>query len=246
MLHPTVVEQFVHRAVADGFHGLVPSLASVLDGHQNGFVALVVEQRIIVHILRNLHAVNLFDNATSFHFGVFLVKGTAFHHLSDFEAVTLIIEVENHAKLSRGIATTTRRTIARTRVRHIQFAQNLTQHFGKVVIVVNVLKERLVGFLHHWQIHAVLVLHEETFLGLQENVVEHIFALGGKIEFHCGVILNRSRLAALVHLLQVATRKHKDVVAFHSQLCAALPHFLQNLHRLFAHVEFPKVVALLK
>ena len=92
----------------------------------------------------------------------------------------------------------------------------------------------------------MVVLHKEALLNLQEHMVEHIFTFGGEIEFHCGVILNRCRLTPLVHLLQIATRKQENVVAFHPQLRTALAHLLQNLHRLFAHIKFPKVVALFK
>ena len=104
VFHPTVVKQFVHRAVADGLHGLFPSLAAILDGHQHGLVAFVVEQRIVVHAFRDLHAVNLFNDATRLHFRLAFVEGAAFHHLGNLQAVALVVEVEEHAELSRGIA----------------------------------------------------------------------------------------------------------------------------------------------
>ena len=104
MLHPTVIEQFIHCSVADRLHGLVPSLATVGDGHEDGLSALVIQQRIIIHVFRNLHAVNLLNYGTRFHLRALLVEGTAFHHLSNLQAVTLIVEVKEHAKFSRSIA----------------------------------------------------------------------------------------------------------------------------------------------
>ena len=131
-------------------------------------------------------------------------------------------------------------------MRHIEFTQNLTQHDGKVVVIVDMREERLICLFHHFQVNAVVVFHEETLLGLQEDMIEHIFALGSEVEFHGSIEFNRCRLATLVHLLQVAARQQENVVAIHCEVSATLSHLLQYLHRLFSHIEFPKVVALLK
>ena len=107
-------------------------------------------------------------------------------------------------------------------------------------------QERLVGFFHHFKINAVVVFHEEALLGLQEDMIEHIFAFSGEVEFHGGVKLNRGRLADLVHLLQVAARQQENVVAIHCEVSATLSHLLQYLHRFLTHIEFPKVVTFFK
>ena len=138
VLYPAMIKQLVHRAMADGFHGLFPGLATVFQRHKHRLSSLVVEQRIIVHGFRNLHAVNLLDDATCLYLRAFLVERRAFYHLGDFQAITTVIKVEQHAKLCRGIATTICGTIARSRVRHVQLAQNFAQHLAEVVVVVDV------------------------------------------------------------------------------------------------------------
>ena len=107
-------------------------------------------------------------------------------------------------------------------------------------------QERMIGLLHQFKINAMMILHEETLLDLQEDMVEHILSLIGKVKFHGGIILNRCRFAAFVEFLKVATRKQEKVVAIHPQLCTALPQLLRNLHRFLAHIHFPKVIAFLK
>ena len=189
MLHPTVVEQFIHRAMTDGFHRLIPSLTTIGNSYQNSLVSFVVQQRIVIHTFGNFHTVNLLYNRTCFHLGIFLVKGTAFHNLNNLQSVAFIIKVEKHTKLGCSIAFA-RGTIARTRMRHIELAQNLAQHFRKIVVVVDMCQERLIGFLHQSQVHAMMVFHEETFLGLQEHVVEHILTLSSKIKLHGSIKFN--------------------------------------------------------
>ena len=42
VLHPTVIKQLIHRAVADGFHSFFPCLATLFEGYQDRLSALVV------------------------------------------------------------------------------------------------------------------------------------------------------------------------------------------------------------
>ena len=68
----------------------------------------------------------------------------------------------------------------------------------------------------------MMVIHEETFLNLKEDMFKHVFTFLGKVEFHSGIIFNGCRLAALIEFLQVITREHKEIITIHSQLCPTL------------------------
>ena len=128
-------------------------------------------------------------------------------------------------------------------MRHVEFTQNLAEHLAEIVIVVDMRQERLVVFLHLLKIHPMVVFHEETLLDLEEDMIEHIFALCGEVELHGSVALDGGRLAAFVDFLHVAARKQEQVVAHHLKSGTALAQFLRDLHRLVAHVHLPKVVA---
>ena len=188
--------------MADRLHRLIPSLATVFKGHQNGLATFAIEQGIIVHAFGNLHTINLLDDAACLHFRLTLIERTAFHDLGNLETIALVIKVKQHTKLCRGIAFAPR-PVARSCVRNIQLAQNLAQHLGEVVVVVDMCQERLISLFHQCQIHAMMVFHEETLLDLQEDMFKHVFAFLSKVELHSGVMFNRSGLAALIKFLQV-------------------------------------------
>ena len=72
-------------------------------------------------------------------------------------------------------------------MRYIQFAEHFAQQCREVVVVVDVRQEFAVGGRHFFPINPLHVGAEEMPGFLTAYVVEHIFTLFGKVEFHfCG------------------------------------------------------------
>ena len=127
-------------------------------------------------------------------------------------------------------------TIAGTCVGNIEFAQQFAQHFGEVVIVVDMRQEFAVGLGHSIPIYSMQVLFVEAFLYLQAYMVEHGFPFVGEVHFQTTLYVYRSACAGhAVDFLQTTAQQVN--IAFCIRFEGAVADaFLCQLRCAFLHV----------
>ena len=78
-------------------------------------------------------------------------------------------------------------------MRYVEFAKDLAEHFGEVVIIVYMFEERLVILFELLHVHAVHVSFVEHFFFLLYDMVEHVFPFGFPVKVHPHAESERSR-----------------------------------------------------
>ena len=188
LFHPAAVEQITERTVRDGDNDLFPAFLGlwVEEGNKCLLPCLVVEQRVVVCIGGDFHAVYLLDDCAGFHPGVGCVEGAFLHHFGNEHAPARVVPVEEQSQagsrfgLPFGIETA-------AGVRYVQFAQPFAQQLGKVIIIVDMGQEAAIGGGHLVPVHSVHIGIVESLLLLAVHVVEHVFALRSQV--HLGIYL---------------------------------------------------------
>ena len=132
-------------------------------------------------------------------------------------------------------------------MRGIQFAKHLTEHLGKVEVVVDIWQESLVCLALCLPIHSMQIDIIELVLNLSPDVVEEILALLVRLHIKpCLKVDILGRTIAKVDLLDTISAE-EDVLAVLIHLHTAIAYALdENLCLALAKVFLPKVVASLK
>ena len=82
-------------------------------------------------------------------------------------------------------------------MRHVQFAQNLAQKFGKIIVVVDVGEETAVVLHHYRPVNAVHPLVVEAGSLLHSHIVEHGLTLGSAVNLMSGIRSDGCKLVGL-------------------------------------------------
>ena len=88
---------------------------------------------------------------------------------------------------------------------HVQLTQQLAQQFGKVVVVGNMWHEAGVVLQHQFPVATVIVRSEDFLVDLLGHVTQHVFTFVSKVQFHLGIVGNRSRLVTFFNLHHAAS-----------------------------------------
>ncbi len=181
--HPAFVEHVAHAAGIGGKHYFLHLLAvGSGKGHESLGAHTVVEDGQRVGVGRELLAVNGCDGRAGLHLGVYTVKGTLLEHLGHTQAVACIGHVVEQTERS-GRFVGSAGTIAAAGVAHVELAEKLAGKLGEIIVVIDVGEELAVVLAETLPVGAKHVLDQKTFLLLVENVVIHILALFGQVDF---------------------------------------------------------------
>ena len=97
-------------------------------------------------------------------------------------------------------------------MRYVQFAQPFAQHFGEIIIVIDMRQELAVGLRQGIPVHAVHVHVVEACLFLAVDVVEDVFAFFVGVHLHFGTVGNRFQFFRFpVHLLHGSSSQYEEI-----------------------------------
>ena len=133
-------------------------------------------------------------------------------------------------------------------MRTVQFTQHLTQHFRKIVVIVDIRQEALISFFVSIPVRTLQVCHIELIIYLLPDVVEDIFTLTVRTVIEESLKFNWRNLAAFnLYLLHSVAGTKEDILPFLVRLQSACTYFLQkNFCNILFQIVFPKIVPILK
>ena len=129
-------------------------------------------------------------------------------------------------------------------MRNIQFAQQFTQHFSIVIVIVDMWQELTVSGGHGIPVYSMHIYVIETCLFLTVYIVEHIFAFGRRQHFHAGIECNRFQsFGWSIHFLHSTSAQDKDILTFliHFHVSPAGIHLMQQLGFTLAKIHLPHI-----
>ena len=99
-------------------------------------------------------------------------------------------------------------------MRHVEFAKHFAEHFGEVVVIVDVRQEFLISRRHFLPINAMHIGVIEMACLLAANVLEHVVAFSCTVESHrCRERYSVEFFAYDTHLLHRTATENEQVVA---------------------------------
>ena len=133
-------------------------------------------------------------------------------------------------------------------MRTVQFTQHLTQHFRKIVVIVDIRQEALISFFVSIPVRTLQVCHIELIIYLLPDVVEDIFTLTIRAVIEESLKFNWRNLAAFnLYLLHSVAGTKEDILPFLVRLQSACTYFLQkNFCNILFQIVLPKIVPILK
>ena len=118
-----------------------------------------------------------------------MVKRTSLDDFGHSQTVAIVVPVKEQSERGRTLAGC-RGVVAAAGMRHVKLAEQLRQEIGEVVVVVDMGQELAVGFGHGFPVDTVHVFLIEASCFLLLYIVEHVFAFGLGVDFHCGRIFD--------------------------------------------------------
>ena len=200
LFYPTFIQQTAQRSTTDRLHHLIPAFfwLCIVEWNQYLLACLSVQQRREISIYRL--TVNLFNHYTRFYPCRFPVERTFFHHFVHFHAFPGIIPIIKQSQA--GSCFFCSRTITATCMRYVQFAQQFTQHFRIVILIIDMRQETTIISGHSLPIYPVHIHLIKTFLFLTAHIIIHIGTFGSQIHLHFCTIRNRFQLLTTqIHFL---------------------------------------------
>ena len=249
---PAAVEEAVLLAQGDGFDHFLPAMACrrIENGQQGQLAGLAVEQAVVVGRAVQDLAVDLLDDMAGFDLQGGLVQRAAGQDLGHLEAGPGEIIVHEEAQRSGRVRRRRpRRRIVAAGVGDVHLAQQLADHLGVIIVVVDEGQEFPVDAEIIVPVRAVEVGHQELLLHLPPHVVVHVGLLGGLVQDHLAADHDRIGLAALgVDLQDAAVDGDEKRLPVGRELQAGLrrAQLAEKLRIMRARLGDPEIVALLE
>ena len=198
ILHPPLIKEFALRRISNRFDRLFKAfLRTRVINRKNRFtISLTLKQREIIHTRLDSHTVYLLDYTTGLDIGFLFGQRTLSDDFLDFQSITGIRFIIEYAQCSRRQCCAGS-IITRSRMRSVQLTQHFTQHFRKVVVIIDIWQEAFIARLIARPVRSLQIFHIELIIHLLPNMVENILTFSIRTIIKEGLKLNRSNFTAL-------------------------------------------------
>ncbi len=212
MLHPSVIKQSRHAPCGYGQYHFLDFVARWERKPYECLLARkIIEHRAFIACRVDFNAVDRGDYCAGNKLGGGSVKRSSGHNLGHFEAVAVKAHVIEKSQLGGGVGAGAR-TVPRACMRHVELSEQLAEHLGKVIVVVDVGEETAIGGGHGRPVDTVHVLVVEPLGLLAGHEVKHVLPLGCRVELHACRVADRSDFfARKIHFFHRAATEQEQV-----------------------------------
>src|SRR5258708_2157491 len=181
-----------------------------METDQRELACLPVQQFCPVSSGRDSYAVDPVDHRIPVHMRAIYIEGPSRDHFFYPEPIAFFAEVVQQSQGSRLISIGKVGSISSAGMGAIQLAQQLTEQYLEIIVVIDIGQELLVEVMVIDPVHALKVRVEEFLFDLLPGMFEDVSPLCRCVEFHLRIDLNRGGLAVLcIHFHDTAARQDK-------------------------------------